>query len=183
MNVQVVVLNGGSCSGKSLLATCLQEQLEGTWLTLGVDDLIRALSHGPSDTGAGGTVHFGPDGSISVGDHFREASAAWNQGLAAIASAGMGIIVDDVFLDSGDSQARLQDALRRLAVIWVGVRCDPDVAEARELHRPDRFRGVARDQAERVHSGVHYDIVVDTTTTSSPDCASKIVERIAHGGP
>jgi chloramphenicol 3-O phosphotransferase len=151
------------------------------WLTLGVDDLIRALSHGPSDTGGGGTIHFEPGGSISVGEDFRRASEAWNQGLAAIASAGIGVIVDDVFLDGGRSQARLQDALRPLAVTWVGVRCDPDVAEARELHRPDRFRGIARGQAERVHSGVHYDIVVDTTTTSSADCASKITERIGGG--
>jgi chloramphenicol 3-O phosphotransferase len=162
---------------------CLQEQLEGTWLTLGVDDLIHALSHGPSDTEAGGTIHFGPEGSISVGERFRKASEAWNQGLAAIASAGIGVIVDDVFLDGGNSQARLQNALRRLAVIWVGVRCDPDIAEARELHRPDRFQGIARDQAERVHRGVRYDIVVDTTTTSSADCASKITERITNCGP
>ena len=152
-------------------------------MTLGVDDLIRALSHGPNDTAAGGTLHFGPGGSIIVSEHFRKALEAWNQGLAAIASAGIGVIVDDVFLDSGNSQARLHDALGGLAVIWVGVRCDPDVAEARELQRPDRFRGIARDQAERVHSGVYYDIVVDTTPTSSADCASKIAERIADAGP
>ena len=59
-NVDVIVLNGGSSSGKSSLAACLQERLEGTWLTLGVDDLIRALSHGPADTTAGAHLISGP---------------------------------------------------------------------------------------------------------------------------
>jgi chloramphenicol 3-O phosphotransferase len=53
VNVEVLVLNGGSSSGKSSIATCLQQQPEQTWLTLGVDELIRALSHGPTDTTAG----------------------------------------------------------------------------------------------------------------------------------
>lgn len=37
----VVVLNGGSSSGKSSIARCLQDQLASTWMALGVDDLIR----------------------------------------------------------------------------------------------------------------------------------------------
>jgi len=180
VNVEVIVLNGGSSSGKSSLAVCLQQQLQGTWLTLGVDDLIHALSHGPSDTEAGGTINFGRGGSITVHEQFRKAQAAWYKGLAAMAHAGIGVIVDDVFLDGGDSQAQLAAALdQRLAVMWVGVRCDPEVAEVREHERPDRFRGMARDQAERVHKGVEYDIVVDTTSTSSADCAKAIIERMA----
>jgi len=67
MGVEVIVLNGGSSSGKSSIATCLQEQLDGTWLTLGIDDLIRALSHGPHDRGAGGTLTITPEGSLSSG--------------------------------------------------------------------------------------------------------------------
>jgi chloramphenicol 3-O phosphotransferase len=179
VHVQVIVLNGGSSSGKSSLATCLQQQLSGTWLTLGIDDLIRALSHGPTDRGAGGSLEFAPDGSIAVGEKFRSAEAAWYEGLAAIARAGTGVIVDDVFLESGASQARLRRVLQSLAVLWVGVRCQPDVAEAREFQREGRVRGMARDQAERVHVGVSYDIVVDTTDTPSMECATSIAARIA----
>ena len=62
MRPKVIVLNGGSSSGKSSIATCLQRRLEGTWLTLGIDDLIRAMSHGPADTTAGGTLEFAADG-------------------------------------------------------------------------------------------------------------------------
>jgi chloramphenicol 3-O phosphotransferase len=175
VEVDVIVLNGGSSSGKSSLAVCLQKRLPGTWFTLGIDDLIRALSRGPTDTTAAGTLEFKPDGSIAVGQAFRQAEASWYEGLAAIARAGTGVIVDEVFLDGGESQARLQAALRGLAVVWVGVRCHPETAEARELRRPDRTKGMAKDQAERVHEGVSYDIVVDTTDTSSAECATLIV--------
>jgi chloramphenicol 3-O phosphotransferase len=178
VNVDVIVLNGGSSSGKSSLAICLQTRLSGTWLRLGIDDLIRALSHGPSDATAGGSMEFKPGGSIAIGPGFRQAAASWYRGLAAIARAGTSVIADEVFLDGRYSQDRLQTALEGLAVAWVGVRCDPAIAEAREVRRLDRFRGIARDQAERVHAGVSYDIEVDTTDTSTSDCASWILAKL-----
>ncbi|MGH9044898.1 MAG: phosphotransferase-like protein [Acidimicrobiales bacterium] len=46
MTVEVVVLNGGSSSGKSSIARRLQSLLGPTWLVFGVDDLIRALPGG-----------------------------------------------------------------------------------------------------------------------------------------
>jgi chloramphenicol 3-O phosphotransferase len=176
----VIVLNGASSSGKSSLAACLQARLDGTWLTLGIDDLIRALSHGPRDTGAGGTLEIASDGNVFVGDAFRVAELAWYEGLAAIARAGTGVIIDEVFLGGGASQARLRSALEGLDVIWVGVRCDAGVAEAREVLRADRTTGMARDQAERVHEGVHYDTVVDTSDASPEDCAAAIVTWIGN---
>jgi chloramphenicol 3-O phosphotransferase len=178
VEVEVIVLNGGSSSGKSSLAACLQKHLSGTWLTLGIDDLIRALSHGPTDTTAGGSMELKPDGSIAIGSVFRQAAAAWYDGLAAIARAGTGVIVDEVFLDGGGAQLRLRAALEGLAVLWVGVRCHPATAEARELRRPDRVAGMARHQAERVHRGVRYDIVVDTTETSTAACAALITATL-----
>ncbi len=104
MGVEVIVLNGGSSSGKSSIVACLQGQLDGTWLALGVDDLIRALSHGPLDTSAGGTFAVTSEGSVVVGDAFRAAELAWYEGLAAVARAGTRLIIDEVFLGGGASQ-------------------------------------------------------------------------------
>jgi chloramphenicol 3-O phosphotransferase len=147
-------------------------------LSLGIDDLIRALSHGPRDTGAGGTLEITPEGSVVVGDRFRAAELAWYQGLAAIGRAGTGVIIDEVFLGGGESQARLRTALKGLAVLWVGVRCDADVAEAREVQRSDRTIGMARNQAEQVHRGERYDLVVETTAMSSDECARAVATWI-----
>jgi chloramphenicol 3-O-phosphotransferase len=82
----VIVLNGGSSSGKTSIARCLQRLLGPTWMTLDVDDLIRALP-------------------------------------------------------GGDGMARLQ--------------------------------------AARVHEGVVYDLVVDTTAASAADCARTIASHLA----
>jgi chloramphenicol 3-O phosphotransferase len=176
---EVIVLNGASSSGKSTLATELQSRLEGTWLSLGIDDLIRALSHGPHDTSAGGSLEITTGGLVVVGDGFRAAELAWYLGLAAVANAGTGVIIDEVFLGGKESQDRLQTALMGLSVLWVGVYCAVDVAEARELQRTDRTIGMAQEQTERVHRGVRYDVVVDTTTSTSGECARAIVNWIS----
>ncbi len=179
MRVEVIVLNGGSSSGKSSLAACLQAQLDGTWLALGIDDLIRALSHGPLDSSAGGTLDITPEGSVVVGEAFRAAEFAWYEGLAAMARAGTCLIIDEVFLSGGESQDRLRTPLQGLSVLWVGLHCDAAVAEARELQRADRNSGMARDQAERVHRGVRYDMVVETAGMTPSECAKAIVTWIA----
>jgi len=90
------------------------------------------------------------------------------------------VILDEVFLSGGGSQVRLAAALEGLTVVWVGVLCHPDIAETREIQRADRFRGMARHQAARVHEGVRYDLTVDTTSSTPDQCARTIVERLAH---
>ena len=177
--VEVIVLNGGSSSGKSSIAACLQVQLDGTWLALGIDDLIRALSHGLLDTSAGGTFEITAEGAVVVDDAFRTAELAWYQGLAAMARVGTGLIVEEVFLGGRTSQDRLRTALQGLSVLWVGVRCEAAMAEARELRRGDRNIGMARDQAERVHRGVRYDMVVETDDVAPSDSARAIMAWVA----
>ena len=89
----------------------------------------------------------------------------------------VGLIIDEVFLNGGGTQAELQQALEGLTVAWVGARCGADVAETRERQRGDRISGLARDQAERVHLGVSYDLEVDTSKTSTVECANVIVTK------
>jgi chloramphenicol 3-O phosphotransferase len=43
VTTQVIVLNGGSSSGKSGIARCLQTVLPEPWLVFGVDTLIQAM--------------------------------------------------------------------------------------------------------------------------------------------
>lgn len=100
-------------------------------------------------------------------------------GVAATVQAGAPVIVDDVFLSGPASQQRWRDALHGLDVLWVAVHCDPAAAAAREAARPDRIPGMAADQAERVHHGVHYDLRVDTTRTPPADCARAVTAFLA----
>ncbi|MET9681017.1 chloramphenicol phosphotransferase CPT [Streptomyces coeruleorubidus] len=176
MTTQVIVLNGGSSSGKSGIVRCLQEVLPDPWPAFGVDSFVEALP--AKMQGSDGGISFGADGEVSVGAEFRALDAAWAEGIAAMARAGARIIVDDVFLGGPHSQQRWQKALDGLDVLWVGVRCDSAVAAGREIARGDRVRGMAASQAHLVHEGVHYDLEVDTTHTESLVCARTIAARV-----
>ncbi|MFJ4813943.1 chloramphenicol phosphotransferase CPT [Streptomyces sp. NPDC088801] len=178
MTTQVIVLNGGSSSGKSGIVRCLQEVLPGPWLAFGVDSFVEAL---PAKLqGSEGGITFAADGGVSVGAEFRALDAAWTEGIAAMARAGAGIIVDDVFLGGPASRQRWEKALTGLAVLWVGVRCDAEVAAGREIARGNRVEGMAASQARIVHEGLSYDVEVDTTHTESLACARVIADHVTR---
>jgi chloramphenicol 3-O phosphotransferase len=178
MSTQVIVLNGGSSSGKSGIARCLQSLLmPRAWLTLGVDDLVDALPAALRQSEAG--LVLGLDGEVSAGPEFAALDDAWAAGVGAMARAGARVVVDEVFLGGAASQERWRKALDGLGVLWVGVRCDPRVATGRETARGDRVPGMAALQAEMVHRGVSYDMEVDTTRTESLDCARAVAARLA----
>lgn len=65
---RVIVLNGGSSSGKSGIARCLQALLlPDTWLTFGVDTLIEAMPAALRGSDSGLGIAFGADGEVAVG--------------------------------------------------------------------------------------------------------------------
>jgi chloramphenicol 3-O phosphotransferase len=176
----VIVLNGGSSSGKSSIARSLQELLDEPWVTLGVDDLLDALApslvgEAPARPGRAPLVRYDADGSVFVDPAWRPVEAAWYAGVASMARAGLGVIVDEVLLGGGAAQERLAAVLDGPAVLWVGVHCDPAVAAAREATRPGRIVGMAAAQAVSVHEGVRYDVVVDTTAASVEECARAVL--------
>ena len=60
MATQVIVLNGGSSSGKSGIARCLQAILPDPWLAFGTDTLVQAMPMSVQTSAAG--IEFAPDG-------------------------------------------------------------------------------------------------------------------------
>ncbi|MGW0871653.1 chloramphenicol phosphotransferase CPT [Streptomyces sp. NPDC002740] len=175
MTTQVIVLNGGSSSGKSGIVRCLQAVLPDPWLAFGVDALVEALPPAMRASDAG--IGFTADGGVNVGTGFRTLQTAWQEGVAATVRAGARVVVDDVFLGGAASQREWRKALAGLDVLWVGVRCESAVAAGRELARGDRAPGMAASQADLVHRGVLYDLEVDTTRTESLDCARAVAAR------
>src|SRR5262249_42934334 len=143
---------------------------------IGVDTFITTL---PARLdGEGGGIVFADDGSITTGGDFVALENAWMAGVAAMVRAGAPVIIDDVFLSGPGTQERWRAALDGLEVLWVGIRCDPDIAEAREAARGDRTGGMARQQADLVHRGVSYDVEVDTTDRSIDEAAAIVAARV-----
>lgn len=176
MTTRLIILNGGSSSGKSGIVRCLQAVLPDPWLTFGCDSFVAAL---PARMQASdGGITFAADGGVNVGADFMELQEAWAAGVVAMVRAGARVVVDDVFLGGGASQQRWRKHLGDLDVLWVGVRCDSEVAAGREIARGDRVLGMAASQADLVHEGVVYDVEVDTTHTESSECARVIAARV-----
>jgi chloramphenicol 3-O phosphotransferase len=177
-SVQVIVLNGGSSSGKSGIARCLQALLPAAWLAIGVDTLIDVM---PARLQLGSEgIGFADGGEVSVGAEFRLLEDAWMEGVAAMVRAGARVIVDDVFLGGIESRQRWEKVLGGLDVLWVGVRCDAVVAAGRELARGDRVSGMAEAQADLVHRGMTYDVEVDSGRAEAVECAKVIAERVSQ---
>lgn len=124
------------------------------------------------------SIDFAGDGTVIIGPEFDRLQEAWMVGIAATAGAGAHVIVDDVFRGGAGSQQRWRAVLDGLDVLWVGVRCNAEVAAGREISRGDRLRGMAAAQADLVHRGVVYDVEVDTTHTESIVCAQTIGARL-----
>jgi chloramphenicol 3-O phosphotransferase len=176
VTTRIILLNGGSSSGKSGIVRCLQAVLPDPWAAFGVDSFVEALPvkmHG-ADEG----ISFAADGRVSVGADFRTLQHAWRQGVVAMARVGARVIIDDVFLGGAATQQEWRQVVDGLAVLWVGVRCESAVAAGREIARGDRVQGMAAAQADVVHEGVAYDVEVDTTHTESLECARTIAAHV-----
>jgi chloramphenicol 3-O phosphotransferase len=172
---RVVILNGGASAGKTTLATGFRDQRAAAgdfWLVVGIDDFLAKLpSAWKSTDGEGGAfaevgIRFEttPDGPrVRVGAVGRQLLRAYLGAVVAAARMGLNVLVDEVVIDkkSWDDWTNL---LQGLDVVWVAVRCAPEVAEERNQVRGVRFPGIAAAQAVTSHENVTYDFEIDTTT-------------------
>lgn len=187
---RVIVLNGTSSAGKSTLLRALQARLDGPWLGVGIDTVVFALPKRYLDPpGWSEVFRYVPaePGSqapfrIETGELGHRLVEGMHRMVAALADAGLSVIVDHVLLEPG----WLPDLASRLAghdVLFVGVRCPLDVVVAREAARKDRTIGQAAAQFERVHVAGGYDVEVDTARSTADDAAAAIVAALDDGFP
>ena len=137
---RAIFLNGGSSSGKSTIGRMLQSALNGVWLLIGIDVLIWLLPVELTEGPSGFSV---ADGEIHRGPAFRNVYEGFQHSVAALCRAGQNVIIDEVLIDGGADQAQWEIALTGIDTVWIGVRCDREVAIARESARGDRPIGIA----------------------------------------
>jgi chloramphenicol 3-O phosphotransferase len=188
---RIVILNGASCSGKTTIATAFRAQRAAAgefWLLTGIDDFLAKLpiewwSVGPqSGPFAADGVRFETTEEgleVRVGSVGRQLLRAYQSAVAAAARAGLNVIVDEVVIDR-TSWDGWTIAVAGFDVVWVGVRCSPDVAEERERVRPDRYAGLARAQTAVVHRDARYDFEIDTTIRTQGEAVSELTRRLGY---
>ena len=107
---------------------------------IGIDVLIWLL---PVELTEGPSGFWVVDGEIHRGPAFRDVYQGFQHSVAALCRAGQNVIIDEVLIDGGADQAQWEIALTVIDTVWIGIRCDREVAIARESARGDRPIGIA----------------------------------------
>jgi chloramphenicol 3-O phosphotransferase len=180
---RVVLLHGTSSSGKTTVARAVQAHSEAPWLRLGIDTFWNAIDerwmeHGPR---ASEGFLWRDDASIVPGPVGDRLAAGMRAAVAACARCGNDILVDDVFIDPrwlDEWRAELEG----LEWLFVGVLAPLAVLEERERSRGNRIAGEARAQVDLIHTGIEYDLTVDTASQSPEECACAILAALESEG-
>jgi chloramphenicol 3-O phosphotransferase len=171
---RVVILNGASSVGKSTLIREFVESRAATgdcWIPVGIDDFIAKLPWQwfdiPKVRGPYGQDGLRFEGRAdrmvpTVGGLGRRLFAVYRRVVATWARGGFNVVVGEVTFDR-EAAMDWEEALDGIAVTWIGIRCDPDEAAARERIRGDRVIGLARGLSRVVHAHLAYDLELDTT--------------------
>ncbi len=191
---RIVVLNGTSNSGKSLLANALEKSVPDRYEVVGLDrwlqnvapDLFVVIDHLDHLPVKGWLIPM-RDGVLlarpTLGPAALEVLREMYANFAARADMGTNLIVDDVLWH----QAALSLAIDYFADrdAWlIGVLCPTAIAIERESRRTDRAKGGAALFAEVVHNHGVYDFTVDTSVFTPEQAAQAVRAGLSSGmGP
>ena len=192
---QIVILNGAPRSGKSSIATFIQDTFDGVWMNLGVDAFVRDVMPAKYRPGLG--LRPGEDGH-PLHALVPVLYAAMYDSIAAHSRLGLNVVVD-VGHHNGSSPDVLTVCARRLAglpVLFVGIRCPIEtIMERRSTGQRGRegqyVVGSAEDPVPApvalwqtdVHIPGIYDLEVDTSLLGPDECAAAIRRRLEDGPP
>lgn len=162
---RIVLLNGPSSSGKTSIGLAMLPLLSDPWFFVPVDSINSLRS----------TVHRHPLDDTEVGEALRRTRLGYHRVVAALASVGNHVIMDYPLTERW-RLTDLLDVLDGYDVTLVDVTCSPEQLAQREKSRGDRPPGLATSQ--QVYDHRDRDLTVDTTSSSTEECASYIVDRL-----
>ncbi len=148
-NGRIILLNGTSSAGKSMLAKALRSALTEPFCYYASDQLadagFRTIKHGARRAGHERSRLF--DG--------------FHRSIRSFAEAGNDLIVEHI-VEEADWAESLNMLLAPFDMFWVGVHAPIEELERRERERGNRSIGEARFHL-KTHDYCRYDIEVDTT--------------------
>ncbi len=187
---RVIILNGGSSTGKTSLVKALQDAfLPEPYLALGIDVFWMAMPDKELDLDRVDPQYYTwvkeykddePYLRIVPGPILDQMMSARYKAIAAYLKDGLNVVADDVVWKRLWLEESLK-ALEGLDAFFVGVFCDERVIAHREILRGDRRTGWGRGSQLYAHKDAIYDITIDTSLQSSQECAAKIKNAIEGG--
>src|SRR3954463_5153452 len=186
---KIVILNGTPRSGKSSIATIVQNTFDGVWMNLGVDNFIRMTPE-----------RYQPGIGLRPGGERPDLEPlivilyhAMYEAIAVHSRLGLNVVVDVGHHDSYSVPRGILFScarqLKGLPVLFVGVRCPLAVI----MERRRATWGVSpadgivpapvRWWQDAVHVPGIYDLEVDTAALGPEECAELVSQRIDKGPP
>lgn len=182
---KIVILNGPPRSGKSSIASVIQNTFEGLWMNLGVDHFMKMT---PKEYLPG--IGLRPGGERPDLEPFILLMyQAMYESIAAHSRLGINVVVDvghhDQYSVPLEILPRCARILKGLPVMFVGVYCPIEEIMKRRI---ETWKvGYAEDGSvpkpverwqEFVHKPGIYDLKVDTSAMSPDECADLIREKL-----
>ena len=187
---KLIIINGGSSSGKTTMALEFQEIINEPYFLLGIDsfwvtmpqkeiDLERATPQYyrwcQEETEEGLKYY-----RIVPGKFLNEIMLARYRSMAAYLERGLNVVADEVFW----TQEWLLESLRvfkPFCCYYVGVFCSDAELRAREIKRGDRLLGWARGSQIYTHKDALYDLKIDNTAMTALECAAALKRLLDSG--
>lgn len=188
MTGQVIVLNGSPRSGKSSIASAIQESFDGVWMNIGLDNFKNATPQ-----------RFQPGIGLRPGGERPDLEPlvkilylAMYEAIATHCRLGVNVVADtthhDQYSQPMDILAACASVVADVPVLFVGVRCPIEVVMQRRIatwgsgyDADGSVPPPVRRWREAVHRSWTYDIEVDTSQSSPGECAAAIFGRLATG--
>jgi len=162
---QLLLLNGASSAGKTVLCKKLQEVLQEPYIHLEEDRFVFNTYHPRFLAG-----ELAPE-------IFNKTMVGYYRSLRAFLSAEHNVLADTGFYTPQLLNQCIWELKNETAWL-IGVHCSIEELERREKARGDREIGLAREQQATIHNSVIYDIEVDTSELSVEECALTIKSKI-----
>lgn len=187
---KIIILNGAPRSGKSSIASVIQQNFEGIWMNLGVDKFMSMI---PKKFLPGIGLRPGgerPDLEPVIVDMYH----AMYESIAAHSRSGLNVVVDVGHHDSYSVPRGILFECARILigmpVLFVGIRCP--LNEIMRRREETGYKGFDESGdiptpillwQQFVHIPGIYDLEVDTSTHTSQQCAELIYKRLLSATP
>jgi chloramphenicol 3-O phosphotransferase len=182
---KLIVLNGGSSSGKTSLAQAFQELVPECWMHLGIDQFWYAIPQSQLDmqqvrpeyhtwdvvVDADGRQWF----NLTPGPLLEKAMHARYLAIRVFLDEGINVVADDLIW----THDWLVDFLRIFEgyQVWlVGVHVSDEEGARREVERYSGIPGTNRGSARAAHADMEYDFELDTTDAAMPVLARELYD-------
>lgn len=166
----IIWLNGSSSSGKTTLSKALQLQMDEIYLHVQFDSFIDMLPMNIQKN------------RKKLETRLSFIASPFHQSIRNLVQSGNKLIVDHVFEDRKWLYECL-DMTSSMSVLFAGLYCSSEVLRAREIERGDRALGLAKRHLESVHTGIIYDVCLDTAVNSPDECVVEIQRFLSESKP